>query len=387
MRLDRISDFRCPQVIEKGGQFNFCGGTLYISEEAVPILRNRNDNDDALEGVLKCDVCSEPYPVIRGVLILLSDVTTYIRENYNNICRAVIENAIPDQPVPHQMIEFLVSRGGRDARSTTQDDWDQNLPRVLSRYIQAHYGDMTEGLELSRNSWHDFVKAYKDSGSGLYNILLSMIPKTASGVSNLSAGLAVDVGCSVGRMAYELTSDFDFVYGVDLCFSAILSARRITRHSPIPQTTYSIMTDAGRWSDSALIQVEACPNIEFLVASATALPLESGSVNCLTTVNLIDVLPRPEELFKEAARVLGAEKILVMADPYCWRDTVVEQVRKRASSSDYVTLNLQEHGFKIEQHKNSIPWLLRLHDRSWDVYLCDCFSAVKSTEGRQATIQ
>jgi SAM-dependent methyltransferase/uncharacterized protein YbaR (Trm112 family) len=354
----------------------------------VPILWNRDDKDDALEGVLKCDVCSEWYPVIRGVLILLPNVTTYIRENYNNICRAIIENAVPDQPVPYQMIEFLVSHGGRDARSTTQDDWDQNLPRVLSRYIQAHYGDMTEGLEWSPNSWHDFVKAYKDSGSGLYNILLSMVRETASGVSNLSAGLAVDVGCSVGRMAYELASDFDFVYGVDLCFSAILSARRITRHSPIPQTTYSIMTDAGRWSDSAPIQVKTRPNIEFLVASATALPLEAGSVNCLATVNLIDVLPQPEELFKEAARVLGAEQILIMADPYCWRDTGAEQVRKCASSSsDYVTLNLEAHSFMIKQHKNSIPWLLRLHERSWDVYLCDCFSAVKSTEGRPASVQ
>jgi SAM-dependent methyltransferase len=357
---------------------------LSVSEEAVPVLFNRNDKNDALEAVLKCDRCSELYPIIRGVLILPPDMEGYIRDNYSHICRAIVENAIPDQSIPPQMIEFLIERGGRDARPSAPDFWDQNLPSVLSRYVQAHYGNMTELLEMSPSAWPDFVRAYKDSGSELYEVLISMARDAASGIQGLFAGMAIDVGCSVGRLAYELAPSFRSVYGIDLCFSAVLSARRIIRRSPIPQTTYSLVTDAGMWSDPIPVQVDERSNIEFLVASATALPLETGSVDCLATVNLIDVLPQPEELFKEAARVLGEQQFLLMADPYCWKDAGEEQAKKQKSSSNYVSKSLSEHGFTISQRKNSIPWLLRLHDRRWDIYLCDCFGAVKTTDNRKS---
>jgi SAM-dependent methyltransferase len=282
------------------------------------------------------------------------------------------------------MVEFLYENGGRDAGITTEDAWDQNLPSVLSRYIQAHYGSMSERVESCDDLWTSFVRAKSAPGVGLYSTLLSMLSEISEGRSSPSTGLAVDAGCSVGKMAYELAADFDFTYGVDLSFGAVMSARRIIRHSPTPQTNYRLMTDAGRWSESIPINVEPRRNVEFLVASATALPLDSRSIDCLSSINLIDVLPQPEDLFKEAARVLGEEKFFILADPYCWRDTSGERVRRHgAASSDYVGENLLKYGFTITRHEHSIPWLLRLHDRSWDVYLCDCFGAVKSPSDRR----
>jgi SAM-dependent methyltransferase len=284
------------------------------------------------------------------------------------------------------MKEFLIECGGREARPTTPDAWDQNLPNVLSRYIQAHYGNITEQLERNPGPWPDFVKAYVDSGADLYSVLLSMVGKALSGNQGLSAGIAVDAGCSVGKLTYELAPNFQSVYGVDLSFSAILTARRIVNRSPVPQTSYSIVTDAGRWSNSIPIQVHDRPNVEFLVSSATDLPFETGSLSFLATVNLIDVLPQPEALFRESARVLGEQRSLLMADPYCWKDTGASQ--EHYSSSEYVVESLLEHGFMVTEHRDSIPWLLRLHDRRWDTYLCDCFGAVKTSKsGKEEKIQ
>jgi len=75
VRLNRISDLRCPRA-EATQLIGVCGGVLGVPDRTIPILRNGNDEDDVLEGLLRCYVCSTQYTVIRGVLLLLPDVDT-----------------------------------------------------------------------------------------------------------------------------------------------------------------------------------------------------------------------------------------------------------------------------------------------------------------------
>ena len=389
MLLEALPHLRCPSQIVKTGRLAPCGGHLNLSDGIVAIRADPSYEKDILEAVVTCTKCGTSYPVILGVLVLVPDIDAYIRNNYHYLCRAIAEGAIRGQSASKEMIEFLEQRGGRTGRPAAVGEWDQDLPWVLSRYIQAHYGTLCDRLKPSSGAWSTFVTGYEREQAGPYDVLLGMLTKFGATRPPGSAQVAIDVGCSVGRMAHRVAPLFGFVYGVDLSFGAILAARRLVRGSPDAMKEYRVLLEGGEWDEVAqALVVERRANVEFFVASATALPFAEGYADCLVAVNLLDVLAQPEKLFGEAARVLGYPGMFLMADPYCWRGPVAAKLLKnlpgetsdsldRSKAEKFVELALRHYGFAIVCHEYFVPWLLRHHARHWEVFLCHCICATR----------
>lgn len=377
MLLKCVQDFRCPSRENNDEDSAICGGSLVLSEDRIPARLIGQNKEDALEALLNCKECSRSYPIISGVLLLVPDINSYIEQNHHHIYRALVEGGLNAQVPSEEMINFLYRHGGRTANPSQPGAWDQDLPWVLSRYIQAHFGKMSERVSSDNHLWSHFVTSFDMTNEGrLYDILISMYKKRGLAIA-VPTGRAVDIGCSVGGMTYRLGNNFEFTYGIDLSFSAILTARRIVQHSPEALRAYRLLLENETWTENIELVIEKRSNVEFVVASATALPFEDEFADCISTINLIDVLPKPEDLFVEIARLLTKKGILLMADPYCWRDTVRDQIEMLSTSSaNFIRDNLARHNFNITE-SSMVPWLLRLNQYRWDVYLCDSICATK----------
>lgn len=112
---------------------------------------------------------------------------------------------------------------------------------------------------------------------------------------DVKAGVAVDVGCSIGFFTNALSPFFDMVYGLDIDEHALDSAKKNARE-----------------------------NVSFQVADTLFLPFDDGSVDLIICNHVYEHVPDPEKLFSEIRRVLksdgacylGAASRLTLIEPH-----------------------------------------------------------------------
>lgn len=230
----------------------------------------REEGGDILEGELLCRRCERVYPIEDGIAFL-----------------------DPSWPLP---------RGSRDpdplsaARPTSKYE----TAPVVSSYLWSHYGDLLGDPEAT--------SAYREWAQ-------LMTP---------SAGMAIDLGCAVGRFTLEMTATSDLVIGVDNSVSFIRCARQLMTDGRIQWelkeegfiTREETLRLPDRWDRR---------RVEFMVADAQALPFPSGAFHSLASLNLIDKVPFPASHLREVYRLAprrGAQFFL--SDPFSWSEEVAD---------------------------------------------------------------
>jgi len=218
----------------------------------------KEEEQDIIEGVLACRHCGREYPIQSGIAFL-------------------------DPASPHK---------ATDAVSKYE------AAPVLSSYLWSHYGDLLKDENAS--------SAYQD-----WNNLM-----------HPSSGFALDAGCAVGRLTFELGRKSDFAIGIDNSVTFIRTARELM----LKREREIQLLQEGLVSQKATIQLPETwekNHTEFLVGDAQKLPFRSETFSSLASLNLVDKVPKPLKHLKEINRTAKPKQAqFLFSDPFSWSEEV-----------------------------------------------------------------
>lgn len=169
---------------------------------------------------------------------------------------------------------------------------------VVASYLWSHYGDLL-GDDLATDAYTRWA-----------------------GLITPGTGLCLDGGCAVGRFAFEMARKFDFVIGLDNSVAFIQACRELMTR----QRLDLFLPEEGLVQRSATLNLPASwrtDNLEFIVADVQALPFQSQVFTALSSLNMVDKVPKPLVHLSEINRLAkpaGAQ--FLFSDPFSWSTDV-----------------------------------------------------------------
>ena len=233
---------------------------------------------------------------------------------------------------------------------------DHRTDREFATYHESHFGafvtdERTGSSTAAPSIWHEVGTAHAPSEI-FYTTVLDAIRPYLSG-----AGLAVDVGCKLGRMAAEVSAaGAERTIGVDLSAPALEEARRILFHREgSPPLTFALRARRTRPVVAALPWRLSPDRLSFVCADARRLPLRDGAADLVLLLNVVDAAPKPAEIVQEAWRCVAPGGRLVISDPFDYVDT-----GKRSDHIYELTDFLDAGDVVPDPHQSVIPFPLRV---------------------------
>ncbi len=229
-------------------------------ESQVPLMLEieRRIDDDVLQGKLYCEACHAIYKINEGIAVV-----------------------VPEKTLP------LVN-----------DEAGYNTTAMLSAYLWSHYSEFFNGS--------DATDAYKKWASHLLE----------------KKNWALDIGCSVGRLSFELSQSHGNVIGLDTSYAFIKKAREILSK----RTLRFDMIIEGQITEEKVCDLDSkfqFGNIEFIVADAMALPFTSHMFDTAASVNILEKVPHPGQHLKEIDRILQKkDSSFLFSDPFSWDENI-----------------------------------------------------------------
>jgi SAM-dependent methyltransferase/uncharacterized protein YbaR (Trm112 family) len=364
MKISILDRLTCPSLQDRA----ICGGALVVEEGPVAPTCG-NEGRELHEGLLGCSRCGKRYPLIAGVAILLNDELSWLRANYYY----VMEGAARAGGIGRALMRWLDGHDWHLANQLADNYYE--TPRWVNMFAVAHYRERpAEGQECS------FLDSAIGSRRSVFEVLPSMIQR------HLTAPVecALDIGTNVGGMAFRVAPFAKEVFGIDVAFNPVLLARQLQCGFPTRLTELRHYLDGHRYVSQRV--GEAPSNTEFLVASASQLPLR-GKFGLVTAMNVIDVVPQPRAFLKEISDVLADGGLLLLTSPYSWASDSVPIDEwlggtEELPSAVAVRNAISELGLEILEEVDEVPWVLREHQRWHRVFLNHCVIARKSGSRR-----
>ena len=182
-----------------------------------------------------------------------------------------------------------------DARAeTSSSQYRYEEEKVVSSYLWAHYSDL----------FCDY------DANDAYSAWSSHFLKTG--------GIALDTGCAVGRFTFELGQKSNFVMGIDRSYTFVKLARELLKKGCLD---FPLTMEGDLTEKRTIILPDKLKNqnVEFLVADALALPFSQKIFAMVSSLNLLDKVPRPLTHLLEINRVAhGDNAKFLLSDPFSW---------------------------------------------------------------------
>ncbi|BBO90978.1 methyltransferase domain-containing protein [Desulfosarcina ovata] len=228
------------------------------AEIALNLTVREADAEDVLDGEMTCPQCGSIYPIQQGIAVLLPEKTRIILNDHRGY----------------------------------------NAPGMLSAYLWSHFGDLLKDP--------DATQAYQVWSAGF----------------TPTAGDALDVGCAVGRLSFDLAATHDHVIGLDTSIAFIRKAREILTRKEI---SFDLIVEGHiteprthRFNES-----HDFSRVDFIVADALALPFRTRAFATTAAINLLEKVPDPLKHLTEINRVLrDRSAMFLFSDPFSWDETV-----------------------------------------------------------------
>jgi 2-polyprenyl-3-methyl-5-hydroxy-6-metoxy-1,4-benzoquinol methylase len=155
-------------------------------------------------------------------------------------------------------------------------------PSLLKQYIRSQYGPF-----LLRDPY--------DKSESFYQAVIS---ESAPYLHPNS--IACDVGCGVGRLAFEWSKVAKQTTGIDSSKKFIAFCKSIRQHKFVRYETDPVHAPT------------------FICADALAYPFEAPSFDFVSCINVIDRVAHPQRLAETLANALTPDGTLVLSTPYDW---------------------------------------------------------------------
>ena len=371
MRRETLARLACPGLEEA------CGGSLSITaQEEAPPGTSRLAADDVLYGELNCNVCSASFPILAGVAIVVPDVLGYVHEHFKGIAKLV-----PDTCVPNALQEVWLDAKAHVEEQSLEEDLESE--RVNALYLLTHYFKSRDDfwrVSQADPLFSELIEKYWDHGP------FAKIKKIFQDHKNASL---LELGCGVGGLLRELGEDVGDYLGVDSSFASIALARHIALGAPY-EGDISIPEDllAGALSRKTEIPpVDLSARVsdrvwDFIVGDALLPPLKSASWDVSASLNLLDMVPEPEQFPRLHVSLVKDGGRLIQSCPYLWHPEAAAKLRALLPASIQGSARAAEWlyeqaGTRIEKSFAHVPWLFYKHSRQLEIFSTHIFSARK----------
>lgn len=288
-----------------------CPACLPREEPLILSTVHREEEDDVISGRLSCGRCRRRFDIADGIARLH-----------------------PDPESGPSGSQWRYEEGG-----------------MAERYLWSHFADLAgeEGNGSANHAWQALLQPVN--------------------------GPALDAGCAVGRLTFQLAAVSSWAVGCDLSVGFIRTARRLAREGKM---TFSLPLEGNLRQEFSITLPEAWPRerVEFVVADAQRLPFARGSFRQAVSLNLLDRVPYPLAHLYEVNRVsAGKGARLLCASPFSWSagTTPEERWLGGRSDGDYpgrgidnLRLLLQGKGGILSPPwevvaEGAVQWLMRSH--------------------------
>jgi SAM-dependent methyltransferase len=218
-------------------------------------LINREERlGDVIDGELRCLRCNRHYPIQQGVAVIL----------------------------PQKNRSVLNRKNG------------YNAPDMLSAYLWSHFSDLLGEVQAT--------DAYQTWSNNLQS----------------TDGNALDIGCAVGRLSFEMAKKYERVIGMDTSITFIKKAREILQSKRL---NFDLIIE-GHLAEPRQYQFNTGWNfekVEFIVADALALPFRQNDFATVAAINILEKVPDPLKHLEEVNRVLSQRNSrFLFSDPFSW---------------------------------------------------------------------
>jgi putative 4-mercaptohistidine N1-methyltranferase len=224
-------------------------------------------------------------------------------------------------------------------------------PKLLGEYLLFHYGADGEILPDEGN----WPQGMKDA--------LGFPVRTTRWFSEGNVARGLDLGCAVGRSAFEMAKTCDEVIGIDFSHAFITAADRLGRGEAI---AYDRLEE-GRQStrlEARFPSVEG--NVSFRQGDAMNLPEDLGVFDRFHAANLLCRLTEPVKLLQRLPDLVKSGGELVLATPCTWLEdftplgnwpegSTLEWLEKWLSSA-FELVRCGEEPFLIRETARKFQW-------------------------------
>jgi SAM-dependent methyltransferase/uncharacterized protein YbaR (Trm112 family) len=321
----------------------------------------REEEGELLEALLACadSRCGAAFPVLDGVPIVLKEMDAWWRNS---------KTAMSSVRTAAAGIRDYFGR--LDARGTAEID----AGSLLGTYMDFHYGEFVDAPRPP--------VAFAGAANDAYWEKIVDMARPESGVRYARS---LDLGCSVGRFAFELARASELAVGIDLDFEKVSVAARIRRRRKL----FFERREHGKSFRSVEGAFDPPQNVLFLVGDALDPPFPADFFDLVGALNLLDNVGVPLTLLGQMDALLRDGGIMLLGAPYEWRTEIADPAEwletETVDAPSFLRRILEGQelartGFRlaVEREHAEVPWMLRGHARRWTLFLSHVIKARKA---------
>ena len=227
--------------------------------------------------------------------------------------------------------------------------------RLVREYLLFHYGEDDEVLPWQAGP-RDALGFAQRCVSELLDT--SLLP---------SGARALDLGCAVGRSAFELSKHCRDVVGIDFSRAFIAAAETI-RSSGSLEYEYAVEGARTARATARMPQGTDPHRVTFSAGDAMDLPADLGVFDVVLAANLMCRLPDPAVFLLRLPTLVRSGGQLLMTTPFTWMEEFTPKEKwiggtQETESASELRRLLEPH-FELVLTKE-IPLLIREHSRKY----------------------
>lgn len=230
--------------------------------------------------------------------------------------------------------------------------------RLLSEYLLFHYAKLEEVLPWTFGP-----------GTG-WNFPLRVV-EAAERVAGKGGARALDLGCAVGRAAFELTRRYEEVVGIDFSHRFIEAAQALKARGELPYERI----DEGTLTTPLIARVPQgarCDRVEFYQGDALALGKELGRFDLVLAANLLCRLAAPARCLERMKTLINPGGFLVITTPGTWMEEYTPRVhwlggreREGLRLNTFESIRAVLEPEFLLRERDDLPFLIREHVRKY----------------------
>lgn len=225
--------------------------------------------------------------------------------------------------------------------------------KLLAEYLLFHFGTADEILPPERE-WPAGMREALD------------FPKrTVAHFSPDHVARGLDLGCAVGRSAFEMARTCDEVIGIDFSHAFIRAAETLRCGETL---SYDRLEEAALSTKLTARKPEeiAAGNLSFLQGDAMNLPADLGAFDRVHAANLLCRLPEPLRLLDRLPSLVKPGGELVLATPCTWLEEFTPLANwppdgtfgflKASLTPEFTLVRQAEEPFLIRETARKFQW-------------------------------